>query len=286
MLYVVATPIGNLQDISDRALTVLREADLIACEDTRHSLKLLAHFDIHTPLTSYHEHNERAKADALVRRMLEEGISVALITDAGTPAISDPGAILVRAAAEAGIEVLAVPGPSAAAAAVSVSGLTNREYTFYGFPPREGKALRDKLRSIRGSCLIAVFHESPHRVDGLLRAVLDTLGDVPVSLSCDLTKLYEKTLRGSASQVLRAFLENDKARKGEYVLVVDMAGVEAPAAEAAPQSLEAKLVERMLAGDNLRGAQEALEAAGEKRNALYAASLRLKRLFQREDGNL
>ena len=123
-------------------------------------------------------------------------------------------------------------------------------------------------------------------MDGLLRAVLDTLGDVPVSLSCDLTKLYEKTLRGSASQVLRAFLENDKARKGEYVLVVDMAGVEAPAAEAAPQSLEAKLVERMLAGDNLRGAQEALEAAGEKRNALYAASLRLKRLFQREDGNL
>lgn len=286
MLYVVATPIGNLQDISERALETLRQADLIACEDTRHSMKLLSHFDIHTPLTSYHEHNERGKAEQLVRRMLDEGISVALITDAGTPAISDPGAILVKAAAEAGIEVLAVPGPNAAAAAMSVSGFLNREHSFFGFPPRENKALREKLLSIRGSCETAIFHESPHRVDKLLQAVAELFDDPPVSLSCDLTKLYEKTLRGSASAVLAAFQANEKARKGEYVLVVDMTEVPAPDMEAPPQSLEARLIERMLMGDSLREAQAALEKAGERRNALYAAALRLKSLFSMGMENL
>lgn len=284
MLYVVATPIGNLADISPRALAVLRQVALIAAEDTRHSMKLLNHFDIHTPLTSYHEHNERGKAASIVSRMLAEGISVALITDAGTPAISDPGAILVRQAAEAGIPVLAVPGPNAATAALSVSGFENREYSFLGFPPRQPKPLNDFLLGLPGRVQTAVLHESPHRVDALLAAVLEVLGDVPLSLSCDLSKLHEKTLRGPASQVLAAFLGNEKARKGEYVLVMDLAALAAPPPAQAPGSLEARLVERLLLGEDLRQAQASLEGMGEKRNALYRAALRLRSLLSALEG--
>lgn len=281
MLYVVATPIGNLGDMSPRAVEILRSVDLIAAEDTRHSLRLLNHFDIRTPMTSYHEHNERSKAQALVTRMRDEGISVALISDAGTPAISDPGAILVREAAQAGIEVVAVPGPHAAAAALSLSGFVNPEYSFFGFPPREKRALAEKLSSLKGRAMTAVFHESPHRVDRLMQAALDVFGDVPAVLCCDLSKLYEKTTRGPLSQVLAAFLNNEKARKGEYVLLLDLSGTQADQPEPrADMTLEARLVERMLAGESLREAQEVIVAAGEKKNALYAAALRLKALFK------
>ncbi len=287
-LYVVATPIGNLQDISPRALETLRAVDLIAAEDTRHSLKLLNHFDIKKPLVSYHEHNERSRAQALVARMQAEDLDVALITDAGTPAISDPGAILVSAAAEAGIELLALPGPSAAIAALSVSGFENTSFHFLGFPPRQEKERQAMLAGLKGLRGSAVFHESPHRVKALISSILDSLGDLPLSLSCDLSKRFEKTIRGPASQVLAELKHNDKAELGEYVLVVDLSGLEAaPESHSQPLSLEARLFDLLLGGIGHKEAMAQLAAQGEKKNALYAASLRLKAImpdqFRQED---
>lgn len=281
LLYVVATPIGNLGDMSPRGLEALREADLVAAEDTRRTLQLLNHFGIKKPLTSLHEHNEEQKAAHLVRRMAEEGQKVALVTDAGTPAISDPGAFLVQHAAAQGVPVLAVPGPAAVTAALSVSGIRNPSFTFYGFPPRGKQALKSFLEGLGGRAETAVFHESPFRVEGLLAALLDTFGEVPVSLSCDLTKLHELTLRGPVSRVLHAFRQNPKAQKGEYVLVADLAGIQAPQKQAREDlALEARLLDLVVKGESLREAGQRLAQQGYPKNALYAASLRLKGMLK------
>lgn len=283
MLYIVATPIGNLGDMSPRAVDTLKSVDLIAAEDTRHTIKLLNHFQIHTPLTSLHEHNEPAKGQLLVNRMLEEGINMALVTDAGTPAVSDPGAVFVQLAARSGIEVLAVPGPSAAIAALSVSGFDRQSFTFYGFLSRKASELLEQLRHMAGKDEIAILHESPMRIKKLMEAVIEALGDVAVSLSCDITKLHELTLRGSASQVLKALNSNDKAEKGEYVLVLDLFGLEGVKEAAREElALEARLFHWLLAGDDMRSACARLTEAGERKNAVYAASLKLKDMM-RED---
>ena len=283
MLYIVATPIGNLGDMSPRAVDTLKSVDLIAAEDTRHTIKLLNHFQIHTPLTSLHEHNEPAKGQLLVNRMLEEGINMALVTDAGTPAVSDPGAVFVQLAARSGIEVLAVPGPSAAIAALSVSGFDRQSFTFYGFLSRKASELLEQLRHMAGKDEIAILHESPMRIKKLMEAVIEALGDVAVSLSCDITKLHELTLRGSASQVLQALNSNDKAEKGEYVLVLDLFGLEGVKEAAREElALEARLLHWLLSGDDIRSACARLTLAGERKNAVYAASLKLKDMM-RED---
>lgn len=280
MLYIVATPIGNLGDMSQRAVDTLKAVDLIAAEDTRHTKRLLNHFDIHTPLTSLHEHNEPLKGQNLVAKMLEEGIHMALVTDAGTPAISDPGAVFVQLAAQAGIEVLAVPGPSAAIAALCVSGFDRKSFTFYGFLSRKASELAAQLQAMAGKDEIAILHESPMRIKKLMEAVIAALGDVAVSLSCDITKLHELTLRGSASQVLAALEANEKAEKGEYVLVMDLFGLQKPQEvvreELAP---EARLLHLLLQGEDMRGACAALVEQGERKNAVYAASLRLKEIL-------
>ena len=280
MLYIVATPIGNLGDMSPRAVDTLKSVDLIAAEDTRHTIRLLNHFDVHTPLTSLHEHNEPMKGQMLVNKMLEEGISMALVTDAGTPAVSDPGAVFVRLAACAGIEVLAVPGPSAAIAALSVSGFERKSFTFYGFLSRKAAELTEQLQSMAGKDEIVILHESPMRIKKLMEAVIGALGDVPVSLSCDITKLHELTLRGSASQVLEALESNEKAEKGEYVLVLDLFGLEGHKEETREEfALEARLLHWLMAGDDMRSACARLTEAGERKNAVYAASLRLKEML-------
>ena len=280
MLYVVATPIGNLGDMSPRAVETLRSVQLIAAEDTRVTMKLTSHFDIHTPLTSGHRHNEAGKAQEIVRRMLDEGIDVALVTDAGTPGVSDPGMILTRLCAEAGIPVVAVPGPTALAAALSVSGFDVTEFTFYGFLPREKKPLEEKLRSMIGQ-QAAVIHESPFRVIALMEAVARVLPEAKVSASCDLSKLHELTLRGTPAQVLEQLKANEKAEKGEYCIVLDLRGVpvpepEAPAAELTP---ELRLVGLMLEGLSLREARERLQTGGLRKNELYVAALRVKELI-------
>lgn len=284
MLYVVATPIGNLGDMSPRAVEVLKSVALIAAEDTRMTMKLTQRFGIETPLTSCHRHNEQGKAEGIVRQMLEEGIDVAVVTDAGTPAISDPGTILVRQAAEAGIEVVAVPGPSAMAAAMSVSGIDVTEFTFLGFLPREKKDLQAALRSAAQRTQAGIVHESPYRVLDFMRVLADTLPQAYVSVSCDLSKLHELTLRGPVAEVLARMEANDKTEKGEYCIVIDFRAVprEEPKAEST-LCLEARLLDLLLQGADMRDASRRLVEEGEKKNAVYAAALRLKGMLREEE---
>ena len=284
MLYVVATPIGNLGDMSPRAVETLNSVQLIAAEDTRMTMKLTQHFGIDTPLTSCHRHNEFGKAEQIVRRMIDEGLDVALVTDAGTPAISDPGTHLVHLAAEAGIDVVAVPGPTAMASAMSVSGIDVPEFTFLGFLPREKKALREKLTDAAYRLQAAIVHESPYRVLDLMQVVAEILPQTYVSVSCDLTKLHELTLRGNVCEVYEKMRLNEKTEKGEYCIVLDFRNV--PKREDKPVTdvcLEAQLVDIMLSGGmSMRDASKALMDAGNKKNAVYAASLRLKKLFEEQ----
>ncbi|MBR2942766.1 MAG: 16S rRNA (cytidine(1402)-2'-O)-methyltransferase [Clostridia bacterium] len=280
-LYVVATPIGNLSDMTPRAIETLKTVDLIAAEDTRVTRALLNHFGIDTPTVSNHQHNEEHRASPLIERMLAEELDMAVVTDAGTPCISDPGSVLVREAAAAGIEVLAVPGPTAMASALSVSGFDTREFAFYGFLPRGKKELREKLLSMKKSGVpVGVVHESPHRVIDLVEAIADTLPGCRVSASCDLTKLYEKTIRGTADEVLAMLRANEKAEKGEYCLVLDMADVALEEETAAVNaSLEAQIFEELLCGGELRQATELLMERGAKRNDVYRAKMNVQRFL-------
>jgi len=280
-LYVVATPIGNLSDMTPRAIETLKNVNLIAAEDTRVTRALLNHFGIDTPTISNHQHNEEMRASSLPQRMLDEDLCVAVVTDAGTPCISDPGCVLVREAAALGIEVLAVPGPTAMASALSVSGFDTREFAFYGFLPRQKKELREKLLAMKKSGVpVGVVHESPHRVIELVRVIAETLPGCRISASCDLTKLYEKTIRGTADEVLEMLEGNAKAEKGEYCLVLDMSGVELPEQEqASSASLEAQLFEELLNGFDLRQAAMTLTERGHKRNDVYKARTNVQRFL-------
>ena len=290
-LYVVATPIGNLQDMTPRAIETLKSVALIAAEDTRVTKKLLNVFEIDTPLTSCHQHNEDAKGAWLAEKMLAESIDVAVTTDAGTPCISDPGYGLVKACVERGIEVIPIPGCCASISAMSVSGFDTREFAFYGFLPREKKDLREKLiQMARGvfagrAPAVAAVHESPYRVTELVEVIAELLPECRISCSCDLTKLHEKTIRGTAAEVLQMLKDNPKTEKGEYCLVLDFHDVKLPEEKipAAEISLEAQLVEQLLEGLDLRDAQSELVLQGAKKNAVKQAALRLKKLFTEDD---
>ncbi len=281
-LYVVATPIGNLQDLSPRGAETLRNADLIIAEDTRVTMKLCQVFGLKAPLVSCHRHSEDSKAAGLAQRILEENLMAALVTDAGTPCISDPGSEVVRECAEAGIGVIPVPGCCAGVAAVSVSGYDAKEFAFYGFLPREKKDIRARLEEIARGPKVAVLHESPFRITELTEVIAQTLPGVKMTVCCDLTKLHEKTLRGIPEDVLRELKANEKTEKGEYCVVLDLHGVSLPEpeTETAEWPLEAKLIEEMKQGKTLREAQDALAEAGEKKNAVKQAALTLKKLFK------
>ncbi|HWP23420.1 MAG TPA: 16S rRNA (cytidine(1402)-2'-O)-methyltransferase [Candidatus Binatia bacterium] len=217
VLYIVATPIGNLEDITLRALRILKEVHLIAAEDTRHARILLARYEIQTPLTSYHEHNERAKARPLVER-LERGEPIALIADAGTPAISDPGYRLVAEAIRAGIRVIPIPGPSALAAALSASGLPTDRFAFEGFLPAKKPQRKGKLKDLARDPRTLVFYEAPHRLKDSLVDMLEILGDRPIAIGREITKIHEEFLRGRVSEVLAQLADRDV--KGEITLIV------------------------------------------------------------------
>jgi 16S rRNA (cytidine1402-2'-O)-methyltransferase len=263
--------------MSLRAVETLKNVGLIAAEDTRVTMKLTAHFDIHTPLTSCHEHNEENKSRKIIEKMLAENIDVALATDAGTPAISDPGYLLVKAAWEAGINVLSIPGPTAMASALSVCGFDTAEFAFYGFLPRQKKDLLKKLTVIGQGVPVAVVHESPHRVLELMEAIAETFPVARVAVCCDLTKRYELTLRGNVMEVLTKMRQNPNVEKGEYCLVLDLHDVPKHMEPKTPAiSMEARILEAMLNGAALREAVDILTASGEKKNAAYAASLRVK----------
>lgn len=275
-LYVAATPIGNLSDASPRLLDTLRNVSLIAAEDTRVTGNLLRHFGIEKPLTSLHRHNENAKAESIVRRMLDAGIDVALVTDAGTPAISDPGHFLVALAHESGIPVLAVAGPSAIAAAVSVSGFHAASFAFYGFFPREKSDLKAKLQSIASGPPIAVFYESPHRVVAFMEMVANLFPECCACVCCDLTKLYEKTIRGNALEVLCSLRDNPKVEKGEYCVVLDLSACPAPVPKQKEPSVEAQLLELLFGDVSMRDALRVLSQSGIRKNEAKRASIRVR----------
>lgn len=246
VLYLVATPIGNLEDITLRALRVLREeASVIACEDTRQTQKLLEHFGVRKPVVSYHEHNESARSAELVRRM-EAGENIALVSDAGTPLISDPGYRLVSAAIAAGFRVVPIPGVSAAIAALSASGLATDEFRFAGFLPPKSAARRRFLEQVSADRATLIVYESPHRILDSLEDIAHTLGDRHIVLAREITKLHEEFLRGTAREILDQ-LKARPAIKGEMTLVIGRA--EKRSAEGDPVSevlsLQSAGVDRM-----------------------------------------
>ena len=220
-LYLVATPIGNLQDLSFRAIETLRDVDLIACEDTRHSRKLLSHHGISNKLVSYHEHNESKRVDEFAR-LLEEGKSIAIISDAGTPAINDPGFTMVAKAHEIGARVVPIPGPVAFVNAAIVSGLPTDSIFFGGFLPSKKGERRKRLDEVKQIPATLVFYESPHRLAKSLTDCLEVLGDRRAAVVRELTKLHEETIRGGLRELATSL--GDAISKGEFVLVIDRAG--------------------------------------------------------------
>lgn len=222
-LFLCATPIGNLEDITIRVLETLKQADIIAAEDTRHTLKLLNHYGIKAKLTSYHEHNKYEKTEVLIKELLE-GKNIALVTDAGTPAISDPGEELAQAAFEAGIEVTSLPGASALVVALSVSPLSSRRFVFEGFLPSEKKERREILESLKKETRTIVLYEAPHRLRKTLEELEEVLGDRRINLCRELTKVHEDILFSTISE-LRQYFETNEAR-GEMVLVIEGADKE------------------------------------------------------------
>ena len=271
ILYLVATPIGNLGDFSPRAVETLAAADFIAAEDTRVSVKLLNHFDIKKPLVSYHEHNRTAAGQAILERLLS-GETCALVTDAGTPAISDPGQELVALCAANGVTVQAIPGCCAAIAALAVSGLDTRRFTVEGFLPSGKKERRAALEELTGETRTMVFHEAPHRLRQTLADMAELLGDRPVALCRELTKLHEDTVRTTLAQATAFYQANEP--RGEYVLVV--AGREK---QDAPALTLDEGTARVLAlrdgGMKLKEAvRRVADDTGLPRNALYDAALK------------
>ncbi len=239
-LYVVATPIGHFDDITMRALAVLNKADCIAAEDTRTTGRLLAHHRIKSPLISYHEHNEKRRTPQLMAR-LKEGQTVALVSDAGTPTLSDPGFILVREAAAAGLRIQPLPGACAAVAALSVSGLPTDAFVFLGFPPRKPKRLEAHLRALQDEPRTLIWYESPRRLPNLLNALEQVLGDRPAVIGREMTKRYEEFLRAPLSELI-ARLEARQDLKGEITLLVTGCP---PAPEAHPETLRAVIREEL-----------------------------------------
>ncbi len=265
-LYVVATPIGNLADLSPRAQEVLRSVAAICAEDTRHTGQLLSHFGISKPLVALHDHNEEAMAQRVVAR-LQAGESLAVVSDAGTPLVSDPGFRLVRAARAAGIKVSPVPGACAAIAALSVAGLPSDRFVFEGFLPAKAAARRDRLQRLASETGTLVFYESSHRIAESLADMAMAFGaERPAVVARELTKLFETVLDGSLAQLLATVQADDNQRKGEFVVMVQGAGDDEAAKVAEGRRLYARLNEHLPPST---AAKLAAELSGAPRKALY-----------------
>ena len=270
VLYLVGTPIGNLGDFSPRAVETLENADFIAAEDTRVSVKLINHFGIKKPLVSYHEHNKAAAGQTILERILS-GETCALVTDAGMPAISDPGEDLARLCAENGAPVFAVPGPCAAICALAVSGFDTRRFCFVGFLPANKKERRERLQELSGEECTVVFHEAPHKLKATLADMAEILGNRRIALCRELTKLHEDTMRTTLAEAVQYYQENEP--RGEYVLVV--AGREK--AEQTELTLEqgvALVLKKRAEGMKMKDAvRQVADDTGLNRNELYQAAL-------------
>lgn len=283
-LYVVATPIGNLSDISERALDVLGSVSFIACEDTRTSGILLSHYGIKKPTLAYHKFNEESKSEDIIDHMVRTGEDCAIITDAGTPGISDPGAVLVAKAYDAGITVTGVPGACACATAMSVSGFDGG-FCFTAFLPRKRSEAEETVRSFEKSFVNNfVFYESPKRIVETLSTVADIYPDALVCVCNDMTKKFERIYRGNILDVLEDLKTNQKSDLGEYAVVLRIERANQVQSEE-KLSVEAALLDRLLRGDDLKEAQAVL---GDKysRNELYDGALRLKKIVETENGKL
>lgn len=269
-LYVVGTPIGNLSDFSPRAVQTLREADFIAAEDTRVTLKLLNHFEIKKPMVSYFEHNKWERGDMICGR-IEAGETCALVSDAGMPAISDPGEMLVAQCAERDIEVLVIPGPSAVVSALAVSGLPTGRFTFEGFLSVNKKSRRDHLAEVKDEHRTMIFYEAPHKLAATLNDMLAAWGDRRIALVRELTKIHEEVIRTTLAQAVQRY--EDGSAKGEFVLVVEGA----PAPQKTELGLEdAVEIARSLVEEGLsssEAAKQAAAASGVKKGEIYRALL-------------
>lgn len=259
-LYLVATPIGNLEDITFRAIKTLRDADLVACEDTRHTRKLLDHFEIRKKLVSYHEHNEIERAEELIE-MLRAGSDVALVSDAGTPIVSDPGYRIVSLAAREGIPIVPIPGASAALTALAASGLPSDSFVFLGFLPQKSARRRQAIEKIRDLDSTVVLYESPHRVLDTLDELRASLGDRPIVAAREMTKLHEEFLRGTA-QSIREALAGRPSVKGEFTIVIGK-----PDATLKPEATPAEIQQEVA---------KLVDAGNSRMDAIKAVSRRLK----------
>ena len=281
-LYIVATPIGNLEDITLRALRILKEVALVAAEDTRHTRNLLAHFEIETPLIAYHQHSEAGRTENLVRRLGEEGQSIALVTDAGTPGVSDPGVELVRAALSAGITVIPIPGASAALCALVGSGLSPARFAFEGFLARTKSSRRNKLAALaRTETRTLIFYESPQRIAETLKEMAAAFGpDRPAAVGRELTKKFEEFVRGSLAEVAAHF-EQTAARGEITVIVQGLAGAgddeiepaDPPEPPSLPEALRAALASGLSERDAVRQVSTDQKLS---RRDVYTAMLGLK----------
>jgi len=272
-LYIVPTPIGNLEDITFRAVRVLKEVDLIAAEDTRHTQVLLNHYDIRTAVTSYHEHNERAKARELVEQ-LRQGRSIALLSDAGTPMISDPGYRLVVEAIRAGVQVIPLPGPSAVTAALSAAGLPTDRFGFEGFLPAKKSERRSALEALKKDTKTLIFYEAPHRLKETLADMAEIFGDREVAIGREISKVHEEFLRGALREIL-ATIEQQTVR-GEITLVVQGATSGAPVTEEGVISEIRQLAEN---GMRVKEISELVGAHhGISKREVYRLALRVKNL--------
>ncbi len=273
ILYVAATPIGNLEDVTLRTLRVLGEVDFIVCEDTRHTRKLLTHHGISRPLVSCHDFNEQKQVPAIVRRLVA-GESAALATDAGTPMVSDPGYLLVSFAVEAGIRVVPLPGPSAAVAALCASGLPAERFTFAGFMPKKAGARKKTLEDLASPSGAVVFYESPRRVANLVRELLSAWGDRRAVLARELTKIHEEMIRGTLSGIAEELAGRDEVR-GECTLVVEGAG-QAGAPE--EMDLDAEIRTELERGSTVsEAASRVAKAMGRPRREVYQRALALQK---------
>lgn len=275
-LYLVATPIGNLEDMTLRAVRVLGEADLIACEDTRHTRRLLDHYHIARPTISYHEHNERERTDELINRLVG-GERIALVSDAGTPGVSDPAYRIVAAAIAAGVPVIPVPGPVAAVSALIASGLPTDSFYFGGFLPQKSQARRARLGELKALPSTLVFYEAPHRIRYTLADARELLGDRQAALARELTKLHEEFLRGRISDLMAHFREHEP--RGEMTLVIGGAGVDNQFEDGSVSF--GSLVERITAEEGL-SRNEALKRAARARGLSKKAAYKL---LLEEQGN-
>ncbi len=276
-LYLCATPIGNLEDITLRAIRILKECDIIAAEDTRHTRKLLAHFDIHTPLTSYHAHNEESKGEQLLAK-LKQGQNIAVVSDAGMPGISDPGYELVKSALENGISVVPVPGANAAVTALVASGLPTARFVFEGFLPANKKGRRRQLEKMAQETRTIIFYESPHRIKDTLSDLIKIFGERQIAVARELTKKHEEIYRGKLSGALEYF--SRQAARGEFTLVVAGAEKESAAekTETDNRSITEQLKQLMQSGlDKKQAIKEVAKMRGVSKRDIYKEAVDIDR---------